>query len=105
MCRFTIRAHGYEVVGPNGNKLLLPYTHGNDQKGYYWSGNKGYVLEFQPGYKEINQDDDAELVENFATYCGLSIRAVKKSRINIKHSNQVRTKNVVNKSNSKRIAL
>lgn len=77
-CRFIIRTEGYDVIGPNGNKIFLPYTRGNSNIGYYWSGNKGYVLEFQPGYKKSNQDDEAELRNNFATYCGLSVRPVKK---------------------------
>lgn len=77
-CRFIIRTEGYDVIGPNGNKIFLPYTRGNSNIGYYWSGNKGYVLEFQPGYKKSNQDDEAELRNNFATFCGLSVRPVKK---------------------------
>lgn len=77
-CRFVIQTKGYEVIGPNGNRIFLPYTRGNSNIGYYWSGNKGYVLEFQPGYKKLNEDDDAELVNNFATYCGLSVRPIKK---------------------------
>ena len=76
-CRFVIRTKGYDVIGPNGNKIFLPYTRGNGNIGYYWSGNKGYIMEFQPGYKKNNQDDKAELRNNFATYCGLSVRPVK----------------------------
>lgn len=77
-CRFVVKSNGYDVIGPNGNTIFLPYTRGNGNIGYYWSGNKGYVLEFQPGYKKLNDNDNAELVSNFATYCGLSIRPVKK---------------------------
>lgn len=77
-CKFYIQSRGYKVVGPNGNYIFLPYTRGNSCIGYYWSGNKGYVLEFQPGNKGIDQIDEAELAYPFATYCGLSIRPVKK---------------------------
>lgn len=77
-CRFVIRSNGYDVIGPNGNKLFLPYTRGDGNIGYYWSGNKGCVLEFQPGYKKLNEDDEAFLSTNFASYCSLSIRPVKK---------------------------
>lgn len=66
------------MIGSNGNKIFLPYTRENSNIGYYWSGNKGYVLEFQPEYKNSNEDDEAELRNNFATYCGLSVRPVKK---------------------------
>lgn len=76
-CKFVIEAGGYRVIGPNGNRMFLPYTRGNGSIGYYWSGNKGFVLEFQPGGKELNSYDYPELCNNFATYCGLSIRAVR----------------------------
>ena len=76
-CKFVVEAGGYRVIGPNGNRMFLPYTRGNGSIGYYWSGNKGFVLEFQPGGAELNSYDYPELVNNFATYCGLSIRAVR----------------------------
>ena len=76
-CKFVIEAGGYRVIGPNGNRMFLPYTRGNGSIGYYWSGNKGFVLEFQPGGEELNSYDYPELRNNFATYCGLSIRAVR----------------------------
>lgn len=77
-CKFYIKPRGYKVVGPNGNHIFLPYTRGNSSIGYYWSGNKGYVLEFQPGYKGVDQIDEATIAFPFATYCSLSIRPVKK---------------------------
>jgi len=76
-CKFVVEAGGYRVIGPNGNRMFLPYTRGNGSIGYYWSGNKGFVLEFQPGGAELNSYDYPELCNNFATYCGLSIRAVR----------------------------
>lgn len=76
-CKFVVESGGYRVIGPNGNRMFLPYTRGNGSIGYYWSGNKGVVLEFQPGGAELNSYDYPELVNNFATYCGLSIRAVR----------------------------
>lgn len=86
-CKFVIREKGYEVIGPTGKKMFLPYSKGNNHIGYYWSGIKSKVLEFQPGNNTINQEDKPEIRENFATYCQLSIRPVKSrgvARYNLK---------------------
>lgn len=68
-CSFRFNSDGLMVVGPNGNTMFLPYTRGNDNIGYYWTGNKGYVMEFQVNPPPF-------ISENFASYCGLSIRPV-----------------------------
>lgn len=63
------------------------FTTINNHIGYYWSGIKSKVLEFQPGNNTINQEDKPEIRENFATYCQLSIRPVKSrgvARYNLK---------------------
>lgn len=93
-CRFVVKKKGFEVIGPNGNSIFLPYTDGNGDSnygyGYYWSGNKGYVLEFQPGYAKLNEETDAEMSDNFASNCGLSIRPVRANKINNQQSHNIR---------------
>lgn len=74
VCSCKSVSGGYEFTGPNGKTLFFPASKGNDGNGYYWSGEKGYVLELQ----DVNQETPTIYVQsNFAAYCGLSIRPVR----------------------------
>lgn len=78
-CKYSLDGNGYRFVGPNGNSIFLPFTEPATENcvlsiGYYWSGNKGYILEFQ---SEPSQDYEPFVEFPFASYCGNSIRAVK----------------------------
>lgn len=77
VCSCKSVSGGYEFTGPNGKTLFFPVSKGEDGNGYYWSGEKGCVLELQ----DVNQETPTISVQyNFAAYCGLSIRPVRQMR-------------------------
>ena len=74
VCQCKSVSGGHEFTGPNGKTLFFPATKGDDGYGYYWSGQKGCVLELVPG------SIPTHIMYNFAAYCGLSIRPVRQMR-------------------------
>lgn len=74
VCQCKSVSGGHEFTGPNGKTLFFPATKGDDGYGYYWSGQKGCVLELVPG------SIPTHIMYSFAAYCGLSIRPVRQMR-------------------------
>lgn len=61
-CEWELQANGYQVTGPNGNSIFLPFTgfrygeglEGAGQFGYYWSGVVDATYTFPSGPDQLN---------------------------------------------------